>query len=389
MTDQYFLPYAKQSIDETDQRAIAEVITSEVITRGKKVEEFENGVAAFCGAKHGIAFSNGTAALYAAYHSVDLSSYDRVITTPNSFVATIASPLHTGARVVFVDIDRETGSLDLKQLEAELENSSLHTRGRTFIVPVHFAGMPVDMERVEAMVKDPNVVIIEDAAHAIGSSFDSENKVGCCRWGTMTIFSFHPAKTLTTGEGGMVMCNDDKLADRLRRYRNNGIERGREGVAFPGYYEVHEISNNFNVTEMQAALGCSQLKKLDDFVAKRRQLVKRYRQQLEDVKGVRLFTDEYDDLSAFHLFVVQIDFEQFGTTRKEVMERLKEQGIGTQVHYIPLYHHPAVKGIVGELGNYLGNMEAYYAQALTLPLYADLGESDVDRVCEVVKSVLR
>jgi UDP-4-amino-4,6-dideoxy-L-N-acetyl-beta-L-altrosamine transaminase len=386
-----FIPYARQSINEADKESILEALSRDVITRGDLVNDFEQAVAKYCGAAYAVAFSTGSTALAAAAYAAHITPADRVLTTPNTFVATAGAALHQGADPVFIDIDRETGNVDLEQLFHNFEFDS--SRGRLVFMPVHFSGIPVDMKKVYQAIKRPDFVIIEDAAHALGSLFDDGQKVGSCAWSAMTIFSFHPAKQITTGEGGMVTTNDPELDYRLRLYRNNGIVRDPvhlKGSPAPWYYEVQEMTGNYNFTDFQAALGLSQLKRLDQFIAKRRQLVALYRQELKDFPGVKLFTDAFDERVSFHLFVVQIDFKAFRTTREKVMGQLKSEGIGTQVHYIPVYRHPFFqKYTTVELNEYFPQMEGYYDQALSLPLYPDLSESDVKRVCLELKSALR
>ena len=384
-----FLPRGKHSISEKDIQEVVAVLKSESITRGPKVEEFENAAASYCGAKYAVAFSSGTSALMAAYHAAELNPYDRLITTPNTFAATVGAGIRYGATPVFVDIERNTGNLELSQIEHNINYES--TRGRTILVPVHFSGIPVDMCRLEQMIAEPYTVTIEDAAHALGSSYPSGEKVGSCTYSAMTTFSFHPAEQITTGEGGMVTTNDDELCHRLKKFRNNGIETAApylEGEPSPGYYEVQEITGNFNFTEIQAALGLSQLKRLDKIAAKRRALVAAYRERLKDTPHLRLFTSQYDDITAYQLFVVQIDFNAYDTTRAEVMRKLTEEGIGTQVHYIPVYRHPFFTKGSGDIREYFPNMEAYYSQALSLPLFYDLTTDDVDRIVKKLKKVL-
>lgn len=384
-----FLPYAKQSIQEEDRLAVAEALKGEVITRGALVKQFEETVAVYCGARYAVAFNSGTSALMAAYFAIHLQSADRVISTPNTFIATIGTPLRLGASLSFADIDRHTGNLDLGQLDSLL--ATPHTRGRYCLVPTHFAGIAVDMQALERCIQSPDVVVIEDAAHAIGSVYPSGEKVGSCAYSQLTIFSFHPAKTLTTGEGGMVTTNDEALYHRLLLYRDNGIERDEPYLnrsPAPGYYEVQAITGNFHLTSFQAALGLSQFNRLGDFIAKRRLLVKHYRKLLKDIPHLHLFTDRFDEQTAFHLLVVQIDFEAYQTTRERVMKALHAKGIGTQVHYIPLYHHPVFARQGKEWATLLPETEAYYAQALSLPLYFDLTERDVERVCDTLKAIL-
>lgn len=384
-----FIPYAKQSIDENDVIEVSKALRSEAITRGPLVEAFEQAVARYCNAKYAVAFNSGTTALIAACHAAGVGPNDRLLTTPNTFIASAGAGIHTKATPVFIDIDRSTGNFDLEELKPNLNLPS--SRGRTVVVPVHFSGLPVDMQRLDLMIKNPDTVVIEDAAHALGSSYKDGQKVGCCAWSLMTMFSFHPAKTITTGEGGLITTNDPEVYHRLKRFRNNGIERDPEhleGEAAPWYYEVQEITNNTNFTEMQAALGLSQLSRIDAFIEKRRELVRAYREQLKNVPHIRLFNDELDAHTAFHLFVVQIDFDALNTTRKDVMKALNAEKIGTQVHYIPLYRHPVIKNKAGDLSEYFPQMETYYTQALSLPLFYDLSIENVVQISSILKNFL-
>lgn len=384
-----FFPYARQSIDAADALEVSKAIFSTTITRGPRVDAFEHAVAEYCGAKHAVAFSSGSAALLAAYHVVDTNKNDRIISTPNTFVSSVGTGVELGATPVFVDIDLDTGNMNLEQTEFTLDMP--RSRGKTLVVPVHFSGIPVDMQKLETMIKDPDTVIIEDAAHALGSQYLDGKRVGCCEWSQMTVFSFHPAKTITTGEGGMVTTNDDDLFHKLKRFRNNGIERETkflEREAAPWYYEVQELTNNYNFTEIQAALGLSQFKRLDNFVQKRQKLVSVYREQLADMKDVRLFTQAFDSSTAFHLMVLQIDFKAYKTSRTEVMYKLKDQGVGSQLHYIPLYRHPYFKKVCGDISEYFPKMEEYYERALSIPLYYDLRVEDVEYVVHTLKNVL-
>ncbi len=378
------IPYARQSIDEKDLAAVKSALKGDFITRGPLVGKFEQAVADYCEVKYAVAFNSGSTALAAAYAAADFTSCDRVISTPNTFVATVGAPFQQNAQVVFVDIDANTGNLDLDQLQYNINTPS--TRGRTFIVPVHFAGFAVDMQRLERMISQPDAVVIEDAAHAIGSTYTSGQKVGCCEWSDMTVFSFHPIKTITTGEGGMVTTNSEDYYNRLKLYRDNGLVRV-DGI--PWEYQVEELSGNYNFTEFQAALGLSQLDKIEKFIKKRRKFVKAYREQLQDVPFVTLPPDEWDDKTAIHLFVIQIDFSELGKTRDQVMMELKEEGIGTQVHYIPLYHHPFFTQKFGDVREYFPKMERFFSQALTLPLFVDMDLSMVKEVSAKLKNVLQ
>jgi dTDP-4-amino-4,6-dideoxygalactose transaminase len=386
--DQY-LPYAKQHISKEDIEAVQNALTQPIITRGPLVESFEQEIAAYCKVKYAVAFNNATAALTAAYCVADLGPRDRVISSPNSFIASISPAFEKGAIPIFVDIDRNTGNLNLEHVALNLNYDQ--SIGKTAVVPVHFSGIPVDVQAIDAAVIDHRTIIIEDAAHAIGSCYQDGSKVGSCQWSHMTIFSFHPAKNMTTGEGGIVTTNDFELYHRLKLFRGNGIERDPQylsDVPYPGYYEVQFLSGNYNFTEMQAALGLSQLKKLPQFIEKRQNLMKIYQKELSEIEYVRLFNPSEELSIAYHLCVVQIDFVAYKTTRNAVMKKLQEMGIGTQVHYIPLYRHPFFTKSVSDISEYFPEMETYYAQALSLPLYYDLSEEDVERVTASLKKVL-
>lgn len=384
-----FLPYAKQSIEDEDIRAVADALKEELITRGPLVQEFEQALSHYCQVPYTVVFSSGTAALMGAYFAAQLNPFDRVISSPNTFIATVGSPISMGIRPFFCDIDLNNGNLDLKTINDYLKFEA--TRGRPFIVPVHFSGLAVDMAQLSCHISHPDTVVIEDASHALGSYYPTGEKVGCCAFSNMTVFSFHPAKTLTTGEGGAVTTRDPELYHRLQLFRNNGIERSSPYLnkrEEPGYYEVHAITGNFNFTSFQAALGLSQLKRLESMISRRRKLVKYYRKRLSQFPHIKFFTDKQEDDSAFHLFVVLIDFGACGTTRAKVMNTLNEKGIGTQVHYIPLYHHPILRCDIELEKERHPNTEGYYRQALSLPLYPDLTEQEVDEVCHQLVSLL-
>jgi dTDP-4-amino-4,6-dideoxygalactose transaminase len=392
------LPYARQSISSQDIQAVEKALNSPYITRGPYVAAFEAAVAQYCNTVYAVAFNSGTTALQAACHAAQVGPNDRILTTPNSFAATLIAGMQKQARPIFVDIDRSTGNLDLNKLHTCMQEIRF-TRGRFIIMPVHFAGIAVDMEALNRLICRPNTLVIEDAAAAFGSEYpknsnDEGYKLGSCAWSQMTIFSFHPAKTITTGEGGMVLTNDADLNHRLRRFRDNGIERTSEWhtrpmeETYPGYYEVAEMTGNFHMTAFQAALGISQLARIDAFITKRRQLVAIYRKLLAYLPGVRLLDETADEITAFNLFVVQIDFPVYKTTRTHVMQALKERGIGTQVHYIPLYRHPFYRNRYRDCIEAYPEMEQYYAQTLSLPLYYDLQEVEVENIVETLKAIL-
>lgn len=384
-----FIPYSKQSIDESDILSVTQALKGPLITRGPKVREFEEAIARYTGASFAVAFTNGSTALMAAYKAISMGIYDHMIATPNTFIATVAAGTELGARPIFVDIDRNNGNMNLSQVKENLHFQS--SRGKLFLTPVHFAGIAVDIPHLDPFIKSDKVFVIEDAAHALGSYYPNGKKVGSCCNSLMTILSFHPVKQITTGEGGMVTTNDPEMYHRLQVIRNSGILREQkylQGKEEPWYYEVHNTSSNYHMNDIQAALGLSQLKRIDRFIEKKRSLVKRYRKHLQNISGIQLFDEKYDASTAYHLFVVQIDMEKFGTSRTQLMNALKEKHIGTQYHYIPLYRMPCYH-YMGEIHEYFPEMETYYKQALSFPLFYDLAESDVDYICQTLKSILK
>lgn len=382
------LPYSKQSINDDDIAAVTEALKNPIITRGPQMEAFELEFAEYCGAQFAVAFSNASSGLAAAYFAAGVKAGDKIISTPNTFVASVGTAVQRGAQTVFIDIDFSTGNVDLEQFA---HNGSLPlSRGRAILAPVHFAGLPVDMELLDQQLANPDTVVVEDAAHALGSYYPRGGpRIGSCKWSHMTVFSFHPVKNITSGEGGMVTTNSEEFAHALRLFRNNGIERDPaylEEKATPWHYEVHALTNNYFMTEMQAALGRSQLKRIGQFLDKKRHLVKLYREKLKGHPAIQLLSDAYDEHTGFHLLVAHIDFDKLGIRREDLMLKLREKGIGTQVHYIPLYRHPAFKAMYGELADYFPQMEKHYAQALSLPLFYDMEDKDVAFVVENLKA---
>jgi dTDP-4-amino-4,6-dideoxygalactose transaminase len=390
MSRDNFIPYGRHSIDPSDIEACVKSLKGDFISRGPLVAEFEKKIADYCGARFGVAFNSGTSALQASYFAAEICRYDRLFTSPNTFAGTIVGALNLEVTPTFIDIDRKTGNIDLHSLAYNLNQPS--SRGRDFIVPVHFSGIPVDMEMIGSLISDPQTIVIEDAAHALGSSYKNGVKVGSCFWSHMTVFSFHPNKNITTGEGGMVMTNDENLYNRLLLFRNNGIERHEDRISqplTPWYYEVQEATGNFNLTEFQAAIGLSQLSRLDNMVARRRNLVERYRTQLSHRNHISLFDSSYDKETAYHLFVAQINFQALGKSRQTVMEKLFDAGIGSQVHFIPLYRHPFISRKSGDIAEYFPEMESYYQQALSLPLHCEMDEGGVDYIVETLLKILK
>jgi UDP-4-amino-4,6-dideoxy-L-N-acetyl-beta-L-altrosamine transaminase len=382
-----FLPYAHQSIDGSDIAAVTEALLQPIITRGAQVEAFEQQVCAYVGARHAVAFSSGSAALYAAFQAGQVGPNDHIVSTPNTFIATVAGGVRSGATLSLVDIDAY-GNMDVQAAAPRL--CQQRSRGKTVVVPVHFAGVAVDMHALDDQMSVPSTLVIEDAAHALGSKYPDGSPVGNCQYSDMTIFSFHAIKNITCGEGGMVTTNDPALDARLRTIRDSGIERTtlrNHPTPEPWYYEVPELSSNYHMTEGQAALGVSQLRRIEEFAQKKAALVAAYRERLSSMPAVRLPPAEADSRSHRHLFCIFIDFDAVAQTRTEVMEGLQGLGIGSQYHYVPLYNHPALKAALGAPGAFPA-MESHFHTALSIPFYSGLNEADVDRVVMALRKVL-
>jgi dTDP-4-amino-4,6-dideoxygalactose transaminase len=382
-----FLPYAKHSLDESDMRAVNEALLSPILTRGPYVEKFEKELASYVGSEFAVCFSSGSTALTAAFQAASLSEEDVVVSTPNTFIATLASAKQSGASIKLVDIDTY-GNIDLERALEVFHKP--RTRGRTFFVPVHFAGMPVDMPAFYENIAKEEAFIIEDAAHALGSSYSDGSRVGSCLYSDMTIFSFHPAKNITSAEGGAVTCNSLELYTRLKKIRDSGREKEQVRHAAPSlsYYEVHELSSNYHMSDLHAALGSSQLKRIDQFHQKKMKLWERYLKKLQPLPGIVPLHGEIVPEHHMHLFVLQIAFHAFGITRDELILKLIERGIGTQYHYVPLYYHDALGLNIEKMKKKCPIMENYYKTALSLPFFSSMEESEVDFVVDTLYEIL-
>ena len=377
--------YGHQYIDGDDIEAVVEVLKSDYLTQGPAVERFEQELCRITGARHCVAVSNATAGLHIAVAALELGDGMEGITTPNTFLASANCMAYNGVRPVFTDIDPESYNID----PAEIEK---HITDRTrLLLPVHFAGLPCEMERINEIAKQHGLRVIEDAAHAVGSRYADGSPVGNCRYSDMTVFSFHPVKTITTGEGGAVTTNDDGLYRRLLMLRSHGVTKD-EGLLTknpgPWYYEMQTLGFNYRMTDMQAALGFSQLKKLDTFKSRRREIVATYNRAFAGMKHLRTPTEPEGVSSCFHLYVVQVDFTALGKPREQVMQELRDRGIGTQVHYIPVHTQPFYKKTYGYREGDYPVAEKYYGQELSLPLYPGLSDGDVDSVIRAVKEVI-
>jgi len=396
------LPYGRQCIDDDDIAAVVAVLRGELLTTGPVVGRFEQALAALTGAREAIACSSGTAALYMAARALGLGLGHTIIVPAITFTATASAPHLLGAEVVFADVDPETGLMRASDLEAAIARTPLRRADAVF--PVHYAGQSCDIEAIAAFARARGIWIIEDAAHALGAAWTARNgailPIGANAHSDMTIFSFHPVKTIAMGEGGAVTANDPELARRLKLGRNHGITRepsefvhkegafDESGAANPWYYELGAPGFNFRVSDVNCALGLSQLSKLSRFVARRRALVACYDELLAPFAPfVRPLRRDPRSLSAWHIYPVRIDFAAARLSRADLMRALAADGIGTQVHYIPVHRQPyyATRYGVAELPG----AEAYYASTLTLPLYVGMSESHVIRVVDALRRHLK
>lgn len=386
-----FLPYGRQSISEDDIAAVTAVLRSDFLTQGPEVERFETALREAGGAKHAIAYSHGTAALFGACWAAGVGPGDEIVTSAITFAASANCAAYLGALPVFADVRADTCGIDVASIERAI------TPRTKVLIPVDFTGQPADLAQVYALAKKHGLLAIEDAAHSLGATYQGES-VGCGRYADMTMLSFHPVKHVTTGEGGAVLTNDDNLAQRLRLFRNHGIERDEARFVAqpnpgPWYHEMQELGHNFRLTDMQAALGRSQMGRLGLFVERRRAIAALYAELLLDLPRVRPLVQLPDRASSYHLYAVQIDLAAAGKGRAEVMQQLRQLGIGTQVHYIPVYRHPYHQRALAAAGKphlpeQFPNAEAYYADALSLPMYPALTDDDVTRVVAALRQVV-
>lgn len=399
------IPYGKQSISTDDLEAVQRVLNSGWLTTGPNVAEFEKAFAEYVGSKHAIAVSNGTAALHIAMLACGIGAGDRVVTSPNTFLASANAAGFVGATPDFSDIDPVSYNLCPDTLQ---KNWKSDTRG---VVAVDYAGQAADTKSIFAIAKENDAFVIEDACHAVGGAFESDgqlHKIGGHRWADMTIFSFHPVKTMTTGEGGMVTTNSDDLASSARLARNHGMTRDpdlfqglvgpRSGQVVEGlvekgpwYYEMHELGYNYRITDFQCALGLSQLSRLDSFISRRLEIVDQYNRELKDIpllQTPKLKDETQEKLTSWHLYTVQIDFAVLGKSRTEVMNELRSLGVGTQVLYIPVYLQPWYRKNYGYEAGYCRHAEDFYSRALSIPLFPTMSDADVDHVISRIRQVL-
>jgi len=372
-----FLPYGRQKLDDADIEAVVDVLRSSHLTTGPAVRAFEQALAKRVGAHYACAVTNGTSALHAACHAAGIGPGDEVIVPAISFAASANCVRYVGAEPVFVDVDPRSGLLDLNKVESAI------THRCKAILPVHLTGQPADLEPIAHMAARHHLTVIEDAAHALGGIYHG-HPIGDGAFSAFAIFSFHPVKHITTAEGGAVVTNDPTLHERLQRFRDHGLVRSAESFHHeshgPWYYEQQELGYNLRLSDVHCALGVSQLKKLEEFLERRRSLAARYDERLRSIPYVEPIGGGMEDAeSAYHLYSVLIDFETIGVSRTQVMQWLRRQGIGTQVHYVPIPGHPYYQRRGWSLDDFPGASH-YYQRELSLPLHPAMDASDVDRV---------
>ena len=383
------IPYGRQTIDEADIAAVIEVLRSDFLTQGPAIAQFEESVSRFTGAKHAIAVSNATAALHLGALALGLEPGDILWTSPNTFVASANCALYCGARVDFVDTDPLTYNMSVSALATKLESAAIEGMLPKILVPVHFSGQPCEMDQIALLCARYGVRVMEDASHAIGAEYRG-SKIGGRAHADLTIFSFHPVKILTTGEGGMLLTNDTQLYEKLIRLRSHGITRDARfmqgGSDGPWYYQQIDLGYNYRMTDLQAALGASQMDKLPAFLARRRELAARYDRLLSSLPLITP-AQHPDTLSSWHLYVVRIDPKQTPVTRLALYEGLRQRQIFPQVHYIPVHMQPWYQSMGFKPGDF-PESEHYYSGALSLPMYYGLTDSEQDRVIAALAEIL-
>jgi UDP-4-amino-4,6-dideoxy-N-acetyl-beta-L-altrosamine transaminase len=383
------IPYGRQDITQADIDAVIAVLKSDHLTQGPAIPRFEQCVADYTGAKHALAVSNATAALHIACLALDLGPGDWLWTTPNTFVASANCALYCGAKVDFVDIDPGTYNLCPLKLEAKLVEAQKINQLPKVVVPVHLTGQSCDMAAIHALGQKYGFKIIEDASHAIGGQYKGE-PIGNCSFSDITVFSFHPVKIITTGEGGMALTNDDELATRLALLRSHGITRDpalmTQSMDGPWYYQQVALGFNYRMTDIQAALGVSQMKRLEGYVTRRHQIAQRYNELLADLPLTLPWQDP-NSLSAYHLYVVRLQLDRITLSHREVFEALRANEIMVNLHYIPVHTQPYYRKMGFKNGDYPCS-EKYYNESISIPIYPTMTNLEQIQIINVIRDVI-
>jgi len=377
------LPYGHQWIDEEDIKTVIEVLRSDWITQGPKVAEFEKEFAKYVEARYAVAVNSGTAALHAACFAAQIEKGDEVITTPITFAASANCVLYQGGTPVFADIKEDTLNIDPEEIKKKINQKT------KALIPVDFTGLPVDLKEIQEIAQKYNLIIIEDASHALGATYKG-NKIGSIS--DMTIFSFHPVKHITTGEGGMITTNNKEYYERLKLFRTHGITKDKDKLLKydgPWYYEMQELGYNYRLTDFQCALGLSQLKKIDRIIQQRREIVKKYNCEFKDMPEVKIpEVNPVDSKPAWHIYMIQLNLEKLKVGRREIFEALRAENLGVNVHYIPIHLQPYYQKRFGYHKEDFPEAENYYSRVITLPIFPKMSNKDIDDVVMAAKKVI-
>ena len=386
------IPYSKQTITILDAIYVASQVKFRSLTQGSEIQKFEKSIAQYVGAKYAVAVSSATAGLHIAHIALGHPLGAKVVTSPISFVASANSIIYAGQTPIFVDVEVDSGNMSAEKLAEVLNSQNIST-----VVPVHFAGNPCDMEKIYDLCKERKISIIEDAAHALGSNYITGEKIGSCKYSDLTVFSFHPVKSITTGEGGVITTNNPELHAKLLKLRSHGIQKNdlepsnqllgkTNGIKNLWYYEMDSIGYHYRLTEIQAALGVSQMKKVDKFIKKRRKIALRYDKLISQVNSINSIKKDLRNISANHLFPISIDFTSISRGKNDVMLELRKNGIMTQVHYVPIPLHPFYQKL-GYNMEQLPNALNFYFQILSIPIYPRLSFHKQKKIVKIFKKL--
>jgi UDP-4-amino-4,6-dideoxy-N-acetyl-beta-L-altrosamine transaminase len=384
------IPYGKQDINQADINSVIDVLKSDFLTQGPQVPLFEKKLVDYCGVDYGVAVNSATSALHIACLSLGLGKGDWLWTSPNSFVASANCGLYCDAKIDFVDIDMQTYNLSTKELEKKLIQAKQEDKLPKVVIPVHFAGQSCNMKKIHSLSQEYGFKIIEDASHSIGGKY-LEMPIGGCQYSDIAVFSFHPVKIITTAEGGLATTNSKELAEKMRLFRSHGISRSNSLMTRQPdgawYYQQVGLGFNYRMTEMQAALGISQINRLDEFIAKRHILQKRYDLLLKGLPLIVPFQDK-DSFSSLHLYPIQIDLNKVKKNREQIFNSLRENDVGVNVHYIPIHTQPFYLNFGFSKGDF-PNSEAYYSRAISIPLFPTMTMEDQDKIVALLGKLLK
>ncbi len=379
------IPYSKQFIDQKDIKMVVNSLRGKFITQGPKVEEFEKKICKIVKCKYAVAVSSCSAGLHIASIASGLKRGSTMLTTPNTFCSTANSALHCGAKVEFSDININTGNICLDNILKIINKKKIKV-----IIPVHFGGLPVEVKKLRKISRKKKILIIEDAAHALGAKYSDGSMVGSCKFSDMAVFSFHPVKSITTGEGGVITTNNKDLYEKLKNLRSHGIEKNQKKLKNNGnkiwYYEMRDLGFHYRITDIQCALGISQLNKLKKFVSYRRKIANNYDKLFSKIPGIKVLQNMQRNRSSNHLYVIKINFKRLGIKREIVMKKLRKKGIITQVHYIPVTFHPFYKK--KSYKKKLQNMTRYYDECLSIPIFYKLKLKDQRYIVNSIKNII-